>query len=324
MDSFLHDLRYAVRLLAKSPGVTAMAVLALALGIGANTAIFSLVNGALLRPLPGVRDPDQLVTLERTQAGRVQFSFGYPDYVDYRDHSSPLVDVAAHCGTPLSFNNGASERLRGDLVSGNYFSVLGVKSAVGRLITSDDDDQPGEHPVAVLSYGLWLRAFGSDQDVVGRGMKLNGYDFTIVGVAPRDFSGTETGRAYDVWIPIKMQVQAMPRTMGRHWFNDRSAGWLGLFGRIKPGASVEQAQAELTTIARGLEQSYPDTNSGRSVSVLAGLGLDSNDRVNFRNFLTLLLAAVMLLLLIACSNVANLLLLRATSRRREIAVKLAL
>jgi len=215
MDSLWQDLRYAVRLLAKSPGVTAMAVLALALGIGANTAIFSLVNGALIRPLPGVHDPDHLVTLERTQDRRVQFSFGYPDYIDYRDHGSSLVDLAAHCGTPLSFNNGATERLRGDLVSGNYFSVLGVKSAVGRLITSDDDDQPGERPVAVLSYGLWLRAFGSDQDVVGRGMKLNGYDFTIVGVAPRDFSGTETGRAYDVWIPIKMQVQAMPRTMGR-------------------------------------------------------------------------------------------------------------
>jgi predicted permease len=324
MDSLWQDLRYAVRLLAKSPGVTAMAVLALALGIGANTAIFSLVNGTLIRPLPGVHDPDQLVTLERTQDRRVQFSFGYPDYIDYRDHSRSLVDLAAHCGTPLSFNNGATERLRGDLVSGNYFSVLGVKSALGRLITSDDDDHPGEHPVAVLSYGLWLRAFGADQDVVGRGMKLNGYDFTIVGVAPRDFSGTETGRAYDVWIPIKMQVQAMPRTLGRHWFNDRSAGWLGLFGRIKPGASVVQVQAELTTIARGLEQSYPDTNAGRSVSVLAGLGLDSNDRISFRNFLTLLLAAVMLLLLIACSNVANLLLLRATSRRREIAVKLAL
>jgi predicted permease len=324
MDSLWQDLRYAVRLLAKSPGVTAMAVLALALGIGANTAIFSLVNGALIRSLPGVHDPDQLVTLERTQDGRVQFSFGYPDYVDYRDHSSSLIGLAAHCGTPLSFNNGATERLRGDLVSGNYFSVLGVKSVVGRLIAPDDDDQPGAHPVAVLSYGLWLRAFGADPDVVGRGMKLNGYDFTIVGVAPRDFSGTETGRSYDVWIPIKMQVQAMPRTMGRYWFNDRSAGWLGLFGRIKPGASVEQAQAELTTIARGLEQSYPDTNAGRSVSVLAGLGLDSDDRVSFRNFLTLLLAAVMLLLLIACSNVANLLLLRATSRRREIAVKLAL
>ena len=324
MDSLWQDLRYAVRLFARSPGVTATAVLALALGIGANSAIFSLVNGVLLRPLPGVQDADQVVTLEPAQNGRAQYSFGYPDYVDYRDHNSSFAGLAAHCGTPLSFNNGAPERLRGDLVTGNYFSVLGVIPAAGRMIAPEDDDQPGAHAVAVLSYGFWLRAFGGDAEAVGRGIKLNGYDFTIVGVASRDFRGTETGGSYDVWIPIKMQVQAMPRTMGRNWFNDRSAGWLSLFGRLRPGVSVDQAQSELTTIAGGLEQSYPDTNTGRDVSVLAGLGLDSDDRTSLRNFLALLLAAVMLLLLIACSNVANLLLLRATSRRREIAVKLAL
>lgn len=323
MDSIWQDLRFAIRQFAKSPGVSAMALLALALGIGANTAIFSLVNGALLSPLPGVKDAERLVALERTQNGRVQFSFGYPDYVDYRDHSS-FAELAAHCATPLSFNNGATERLRGDLVSGNYFSVLGVTPAEGRLIAPEDDDQPGAHPVAVLSHGFWRRAFGADPEAVGRIIKLNGYDFQIIGVASQDFYGTEKGGSYDVWIPIKMQVQAMPRTLGRAWFNDRSAGWLGLFGRLKPGASIEETRLELTTISRRLEQEYPDTNTGRSVSLFAGLGLDSEDRVSLRNFLTLLLAAVMLLLLIACSNVANLLLLRATSRRREIALRLAL
>jgi macrolide transport system ATP-binding/permease protein len=323
MDSTWQDLRYALRLFLKSPGVTASAVLALALGIGANTAIFSLVNGVLFRPLPGVQDPDHLVTLERTQNGRMS-SAAYPDYFDYRDHNTSFVGLAAHCGTPLSSNEGTPERLRGDLVSGNYFSVLGATPAIGRLIGPEDDDQPGAHPIAVLSHGFWLRAFGASPEVVGRGMKLNGFDFTIVGVASRDFNGTETGGSYDVWIPIKMQAQAMPRTMGRHWFNDRAAGWLSLFGRLKPGVSVNEADAELATIARGLEQSYPDTNTDRHISVVAGLGLDSDDRASLRGLLTILLASVMLLLLIACSNVSSLLLLRATSRRREIAVKQAL
>ena len=324
MNGLLQDLRYAVRILARRPGITAMTVLALALGIGANTAIFSLVNGALLRPLPGVNDPDRLVTLERTQDGKVQYKFGYPDYVDYRDHTSSLVGLAAHCPTPLSFTKDTTERLRGDLVTGNYFSVLGVTPAVGRLFTDEDDRQPGAHPVAVLSYGFWMRAFGGDPGVVGNGIKLNGFDFTIVGVASRDFGGTETGEPYDIWIPIMMQVEAMPRTLGRHWFNDRSAGWLGLFGRLRDGVSVDRAQSELATIARGIEQNNPDTNEGRGVSVLSGVGLDSDDRASLGEFMTLLFVAVIVLLLIACGNVANLLLLRAAGRQREIAVKLAL
>src|SRR6185369_4642273 len=142
-------------------------------------------------------------------------------------------------------------------------------------ISPEDDDQPGAHPVAVLSYALWQRVFVADPEIAGNSIKLNGHDFTVIGVVGREFSGTETGGSYDVWIPIKMQVEAMPRTMGRNWFNDRSAGWLGMFGRLKPGAPPEQAQAELTTLARSLEQNYPATNTGRGISLLAGIGLDS-------------------------------------------------
>ncbi|HSF22589.1 MAG TPA: ABC transporter permease, partial [Blastocatellia bacterium] len=228
------------------------------------------------------------------------------------------------CGTPLTFANGAAERLRGDLVTGNYFSVLGVKAALGRLITSDDDTEAGTNPVAVLSYGFWVRAFGGDSDIAGRTIRLNNYDFTIIGVAAEDFAGTEKGTSFDVWIPIKMQVQAMPRTMGRNWFDDRSAGWLTLFGRLKPGRSADHAQAELSTVAKQLEAGYPNMNSGGSLVLLGGLGLDSDDRSSLANFLGLLTGAVALLLLITCTNVANLLLVRATTRRREIAVRLAL
>lgn len=323
METIWQDLRFAIRLFRRNPGFTLVAIVALALGIGANTAIFSLINGALLRPLPGLRDPDQLVLLERTTNGSPS-SFGYPDYADYRDRNISLAGLAAHCGTPLTFDNGTVERLRGDLVSGNYFEVLGVKPLLGRLIGPEDDRQPGASPVAVLSYGLWSRVFGADPAVEGRIIKLNDYDFTVVGVAARDFAGTEKGFSFDVWIPVKMQVQAMPRTMGRNWFNDRAAGWLSLFGRLKQASTLEAAQTELGTIAAQLEQSYPASNSGGTVSLIRGLGRDADDRHSLTKFLGLLLAAVVLLLLIACTNVANLLMVRATTRSREIAVKLAL
>jgi macrolide transport system ATP-binding/permease protein len=323
MDNLFQDLRHAVRQLRRNPGATLLVIFALSLGIGANTSIFSLVNGVLLRPLPGVSNPESLVTLERVQDSKVQFNFAYPDYVDYRDNTASLAGLAAHCGTPLSFSNTQSERLRGDLVSGNYFSLLGVSPELGRLITPDDDGQPGANPVAVLSHPFWQRAFGGNRDVVGDKITLNGYPFTIIGVASSAFTGTQIGSSYDVWIPIKMQAQAMPRTLGRTWFNDRSACWISLFGRIKPAASIGEAQAQLTSVADNLQQNYPQSNAGRGATIFAGLGFDSDDRASLQSFLLLLSAAVMILLLIACTNVSNLLILRAAARRREIAIRLA-
>lgn len=338
MENLRQDIRYAIRMLAKNSGITALAVLALALGIGANTAIFSLVNAVLLRPLPGVTDADRLVQFERIQRGRVMYNFGYPDYLDYRDRNQSFSGLAAHCATPVSFTGvsftgvsftgvsfagSATERIRGDLVSGNYFSVLGVKPALGRLLLPEDDLAPGVHRVAVLSYDLWQSAFNSDQNAVGETINLNGYDFTVLGVAAKDFKGTVTGSSYDVWVPMAMQRQIIPR-MSSGILGDRSAGWISLFGRLKPGILPEQAQAEMRTIASQLEGSYPATNEGRSLNVITGFGLDADDRADLRRFLGLLLGVVGLLLLIACGNVANLLLVRATSRRREIAVRLAL
>jgi hypothetical protein len=183
------DLQYGVRVLLKHPSSTLAAIFALAFGIGANTAIFSLVNAALLRPLPGVEAPDRLVLLERIQRGRLSYSFGYPDYLDYRDRNQTFSDLVAHVGTPLSFSNGTTEQIRGGLMTGNYFSTLGVRPALGRLISPADDGQSEGQPVAVLSYGFWQRAFGADHQVIGRGITINGHNFTIVGVAAKDFYG---------------------------------------------------------------------------------------------------------------------------------------
>jgi macrolide transport system ATP-binding/permease protein len=323
METLWQDLRYAVRMLTRTPGITALVVFALALGIGANTAIFSLVNGVLLRPLSGVQAPDQLVQFERLQNGRVSYNFGYPDYLDYRDQNQSFTDVAAHCGTPISFTGGTTERLRGDLVSGNYFTALGVNAALGRLLSLDDDRTPGAHLVAVISYGFWQRAFGSASDIVGQTVTLNGHPFAIIGVADKEFTGTIIGQSFDVWLPMAMQREAIPR-MSADILHDRAAGWITVFGRLKPDVRVEQAQAEMAAIASQLEQAYPNTNTGRGVAVRSGFGMDSDDRASLRNFLGLLLIVVVLLLLIACGNVANLLLVRAASRRREIAVRLAL
>ncbi len=322
MSIVLQDLNYALRVLAKSPGFSLVAVVTLALGIGGSTAIFSLVNALLFKPFAGVEHPEQLVEFVRVQPNYRFIDWGYPDYLDYRDRNQTLSGLAARSRTSIDLANSTTERIRGEMVSGNYFSLLGTRAALGRLILPGDDAAPGAHPVAVLSYSLWQRGFGSDPAVVGRGIILNGHPFTVVGVAAKGFVGSTVGGISDLWVPIAMQAQISPR-LSAGVLQNRAAGWITLVGRLKPGVSIQQAQADMTTIASQLAQEYP-TNVGRTVMLWPRAGIDPDDEADLRGFLVLLLGAVALLLLIACSNVASLLLVRATSRQREIAVRLAL
>jgi putative ABC transport system permease protein len=321
METIWQDIRYGVRALVKKPVFTLVAAITLALGIGVNSAIFSVVNALLLRPPAGVERPEQvvLVTWEGSGLGP-----SYPDYLDYRDRNTTFAGLATFSPTILHLSNGGEpERLPGALVSGNYFNTLGVKVTRGRVLIAADDAARGANPVAVISDDLWQRGFSADANVVGKSVKVNGYPFTVVGVAPPEFTGVETGRTIDVWLPLSMAAQADP-TLADAAGSRVARGWLRTFGRLKPGVNVAQAQAELSVVARTLEQTFPETNKGVSINVIPNLGLGPRARSDARTFTTLLAAIAGLVLLIACANVANLMLARGRARQKEIGIRLAL
>ena len=314
------DIRFGLRMLRKSPGFTLVAVLSLALGIGANTAIFSLVNTALLRPLP-VANPEQLVALN--SSGNRSFpTFSYPNYKDFRDRSDVFSVLIAYRFTPVSLSHdGINERLWGYEVTGNYFDALGLTAALGRLISEEDDRVPGASPVAVLSYKGWKQRFGGEPGIIGREVIVNGRGYTIIGVAPQGFYGTEIIAAPDLWFPVAMQAQL---EIGSKWLDEREVENVFVQGRLKPGVSPAQAQAALNEIALQLEREHPAENEGKRVA-LSPPGLIGNSfRGPVLGFAGLLMVIVGLVLLLACTNLANLLLARAADRRREIAVRLSL
>jgi macrolide transport system ATP-binding/permease protein len=322
MENLLQDLRYAVRLLSRHPAFTAVVIISLGLAIGANTAIFSLVNAALLRPLP-VEQPEQLRRMFMSYTSGLRYgAFSYRDYLYYRDENKVLSGLAAHRLAVFGLSHGSeTETIQGMIVSGNYFSVLGIRPVVGRSFLPQEDLVPDSHPVAVISHGLWNRRFNSDPNIVGKSLIINGRNFSVVGVAPKDFTGTELGYAPEVYVPIMMQSVVRPGSN----LADQDARWLYLIGRLKPGISEQLAVGSVRVLTQQLAQASTTTRlKGVTVVVAPATASHPEMRKAFVPLAILLLVVVGLVLLMACTNVANLLLARASARRREIGIRLAM
>jgi predicted permease len=329
MQNLFKDLRYGARMLLKKPGFTLIAVLTLALGIGANTAMFSLIDAVLLKALP-VRQPDELVLLSG--------GYSYPGLRTLREYDQVTTGLAAFAPVRLGVNIGGQVEpaVQGHIVTGNYFSVLGVQPILGRLIGEDDDRVPGAHPVAVISYGYWQRRFAADPAIAGKTISLAGMSFTILGVTPPEFFGVEVGRSPEIFAPVIMAPQFIDAPPGSDSIlaaiNYR---FLSVFGRLKPGVTEMQAAAgldapfrqirdELARAFAGGKQFVADQISRETLSVTSFRGGLSQLRRQFSQSLLILMTVVASVLLIACANLANLLLARASGRQKEIAIRLCL
>jgi predicted permease len=325
MRTLWQDLRYGFRLLLSSPGFTAVAVLTLALGIAANTTVFSWIDSVLLRPLPGTGDGNRLAAVEEIEPDREGHNISYADSRDFRDNLK-LVSGLAVSEQPNPFSLGEGEhaqRVWGELVSGNYFAVLEVKPLLGRFFSPEEwGDQAGAYPVAVIGERLWRGRFRADPGVVGRTVRVNRHELTIAGVAPAAFHGITRGLAFDMWVPATMAPQL--GLLADRELHDRTSRSFQGIARLKPGATVEQARAEIVAFSRQLATAYPSTNEGFSATLMPERESHAGAQSLLRAPLKLLMAMCSLVLLIACVNVANLLLARSAARQKELSIRTAL
>jgi predicted permease len=329
------DVRYGVRTLLRHPGFTATAMVSLAIGIGANTAIFSVLNALVLRPRP-IADPERIVELYTGERGGSVEGTSYPSYVDFRDRSGVFTGLAAYGIRQYRLGDAAGgvEQIWGELVSANYFDVLGVPIARGRGFAAEENEVPGRNPVVIVSHGLWQRRFNGDPDLVGRTIVLNGHHLTVIGVAPPQYTGGIRGLASEVWVPIMMGPQLEPRYA--EGLLTRRSRWLVSIGRLKPGVSLEQARARFEVLSRELQAAHPEEwasvrpETGRLRELFVTVYSERETRLppgmleGAYGAAALVFGVVNLTLAIACMNLAGMLLARALSRRKEIAIRLAI
>jgi predicted permease len=319
LKSLPQDLRYGVRVLAKSPGFSLIAILTLALGIGANTAIFSVVNGVLLNPLP-FRAPNQLVSMFQAMPNFKNGSISYPNFLDWRRMNTSFAGMAAYRSVGFNLSgNGEPERLHGEMISAGFFEILGVNPLMGRTFTADED-RLGANPTAMITEGLWQRKFGGRKNIIGQRLVLDDVGRTIIGIVPSSFhlriqNFQRGGPGNEVYVPVGEYNE--PK-----FYGERGAGWgLDAIGRLKPGVTLQQAREDMDRVSRDLTAAYPDVNSGKKANLLS---LKEEMTGDIGPVLFVLLVAVAFVLLIACVNVANLLLARSTARQNEFAIRIAL